>query len=207
MSVYADRDQLVSDYLPEVKKPAELAAIDRILEAASALCDSYTRRRKPDGTLYFLPSPAQPTVRRFRGEGLPYLRLPRHVFGTAGLQDLVGMVVYESDANGWLYIDNPYLNEFNALDETVINGADYFPSGFYPTFWQGKIYLVLARWGYDAIPPEITEAVRLIAARWFETQRGTIGQIAPNGFVIERDLPPAAKTLLKPFIKREFERL
>src|SRR5581483_4364846 len=51
--------------------------------------------------------------------------------------------------------------------------------------WQSGVqYRVTARWGYEATPSDVTEACRQWAVYFFERQKGTLGQITPNGFVI-----------------------
>lgn len=187
---YADLDNLIADRLPEVKSPREKEALERMIDNVSAFVDSYCKRRTLIQTKgFFEPSPDEPKMKRLRGEGERFLRLPVHVFGSITEVSCNGQIIdsakyYESEKNGWLYLEN--------------NGcADY---------WQdGLTYKVTARWGYAETPLEIVEAVTQIIVRWWETNKGVIGQITPNGFVIERDMPPAAKTLLAQFIKREFE--
>ena len=49
--VYADKDQLINDFLPEAKSVSQRAAIGRILETASAFADRYCLRQPG----YFLP--------------------------------------------------------------------------------------------------------------------------------------------------------
>ncbi|MCD9186712.1 MAG: hypothetical protein LUM44_09775 [Pyrinomonadaceae bacterium] len=102
---YADKDQLIADYIPGAKSTNEIAAVERILEGVSAFVDSYCRR--PSG--YFSPSPDEPTMKRVRGEGHHFLRLPIHVFGSVTeVRTSYGALIkpenyYESEKNGWLY--------------------------------------------------------------------------------------------------------
>lgn len=218
---YADLDNLIADYIPEAKSEREKAAVGRILDAASAFVDSYTRR--PDGFYASVlvaqsasemppssdtvpPVLPSPTVQRVRGEGQNFLRLPRHIFGTAQLQDAGFVNYYESEKNGWLYRD---ASNLRALDDGVsvsLNFDGYFDSEYLSSFAFGKIYLVSAVWGYAATPLPIVEAVRLIVARIYSVQKGTIGQVTTEGFIQERLIPQAAKDLLAQFIRREFER-
>lgn len=195
---YADKDQLIADYLPEATGDEEIAAVGRILDAASAFVDSYCKRASG----FFAPSPNDATVRRVRGEGREFLRLPIHVFGSIEQindEEFTAWSnrVYESDKSGWLYFES---------DEFGNEGMGFFSAGCpYKRWTDGRVYKVKARWGYAATPLPIVEAIRLITTRIYETQKGTIGQVSANGFINERLIPTAAKDLLKPFIKREFE--
>ncbi|MBX3288456.1 MAG: hypothetical protein KF855_03830 [Acidobacteria bacterium] len=186
---YADLNQLKADYLPDTNSAPELTALGRILDNVSAFVDTYCRRRPG----YFNPSPADPTTRRVRGEGQHYLRLPKHIPGSISSIALNGQTLdpasyYESDKNGWIY-------------------AEDTDSGFSSDlqFYEDRIYLVTARWGYAATPLDIGEAVRQTVVRIWEAQRGVLGDVTPDGFVIERVMPPFAKEVLDNYKRREFE--
>ncbi len=144
--------------------------------------------------------PFQPaSIKRVRGEGQHFLRLPVHVIGTVEEVTLRGSVIdtsnyYESDRNGWLYLENTGLGLENIfLTAMSSNWADC------------ETFDVTARWGYTATPLDIAEAVRQIVMRIWETQKGVLGQLTPNGFVIERAMPPFAKEILDRYRRREFE--
>lgn len=211
---YADLDNLIADYIPEAKSEREKAAVGRILDAMSAFVDSYTKRTPGYFAPVLIPAPAGstsppslpvPTAKRIRGEGRNFLRLPQHIFGTAQLQDAGFVNYYESEKNGWLYRD---ASNLGALDDGVsvsLNFDGYFDSEYLSSFAFGKTYLVSAVWGYAATPLPVVEAVRLIVARIYSVQKGTIGQITTEGFIHERLIPQAAKDLLQQFIRREYE--
>ena len=203
MPKYADLDNLLADYLPEATSANDRAAVGRILDNVSAFVDSYCRRAPgyfagveitpvaPSTEPTFPPA----TVKQIRGEGRNFLRLPVHVFGTAEIQDFAPAGnYYESDVNGWLYLDAPVQNLFDSGD-------------FYqPRFSDGRIYLVSAVWGYRNTPLDLSEAVRLIVKNIWETQDGVLGQISPAGFVTKPDLiPPDALLILDRYKRREFE--
>ncbi len=192
---YADLDNLIADYITEATSDEEIAAIERILDSVSEWIDSYCKRTAG----YFSASPAQPRVMRVRGEGHHFLRLPVHVFGSIESVTFSGTLInsdsyYESDKNGWLY-----------LEESNFYPENSFNSDCEQYWYNGSIYKVTARWGYAETPKPIGEAVRLITARIWSVQKGTIGQTTAEGFVQERLIPQAGRDLLKPFIKREFE--
>lgn len=193
---YADLDNLIADYIPEAKSQREKDAVGRILMSVSAFVDSYTKR--PAG--YFAPAADEVSMKRVRGEGREFLRLPVHVFGSITQIDNETFTawsarVYESDKSGWLYFESEeFGNESN------------FSTGYcYKRWTDSRVYKVTARWGYAAVPLPVVEAVRLITARIYSVQKGTIGQVTAEGFINERLIPQAAKDLLKQFIRREFE--
>lgn len=193
---YADLNNLIADYIPEATSDEEIASVGRILNSASAFVDRYCKR----GDGYFVPSPNDPTMKRVRGEGMNYLRLPVHVFGSItqidgdDFSDL-SLFLYESEKSGWLYFES---DEFG-------NESD-FVTGYRCKRWTAeRVFKITARWGYAATPPPIVEAVRLITARIWQTQRGTIGQTTVEGFIQEKLIPQAARDLLQSFVKREFE--
>lgn len=194
---YADKTQLIADYIPEATSTEEIAAVGRILDNVSAFVDSYCKR--PSG--FFAPSAADPSMKRVRGEGMHYLRLPVHVFNSITEIDgesfaSLSASIYESEKNGWLYFES---EEFG-IEEGFAGAGAYGCR----RFTDNRVYKITARWGYLATPLPIVEAVRLIVARIWQTQRGTIGQTTAEGFIQEKLIPQAAKDLLKQFIKKEF---
>jgi hypothetical protein len=183
--MYADKDLLIADYLPEAKSTLEKDAIGRILTSVSAFVDTYCKRTPG----FFNPAAANATERRVRGEGSRFLRLPVHVAGSVEQVTLNGTVIntadyYESEKNGWLYLEN---------------------NSFIPEWCAEIIYKVKASWGYAETPADLQEAVRLTVLRIWETQKGTLGQITPGAFVVERALAPFAKEVLDKYKRREFE--
>lgn len=186
MDVYANQDELLADYLPDVKTATEKATVGRILAAVTRQIDSYCKR--PAG--YFAPADAQPAPRSFYGEGTNYLRLPAHVAGSIDLETGVAVTGHPIknwvERGGWLYMTCG----LGKLGGTWVRGTEY---------------TVRARWGYEQTPEDIAEACRQLVVHYYERQRGTIGQVTPGGFVIERDMPPSVKTMLAPYRRKEFE--
>ena len=186
---YASDAEIVSDKLPNVNTAADLLIVGRLNEAVSALVDSYCERKSGA----FLPASDTSTIRYVRGEGRNFLRLPIHVAGTVSVLGIAATQFYESEESGWLYeID----------DESATPAVDTtFPTLFELNYQ----YHVTARWGYDATPAEIIEAAKQIVGRWFEATQGVLGEVTPDGFVIERDAPKSAILLLDRFKRREYE--
>ena len=185
--MYLDVTNFLATKLPEVKKDAEIEAITSVARAASAYVDQATQR--PSG--YFQPSPLDPTVRFFRGDGTRILRIPTHIIGTATVENVPLASYYENGISGWLY--------------KIDRGTVSFSSDGFPVWTKGVLYNVAARWGYAGIPDDIKEAVSQIALRWWHTQKGTLSELTPSGFVVERDVPLAARSILENYAKGEFE--
>lgn len=186
---YANLENLLKDYLPEVAKQIEKDAVERMLNGVSSFVDQYCKREKG----YFNPSPETPSMKRVRGEGHHFLRLPRHIADS--ITEINGQSfaelstqLYESEKNGWLYYET---QEFGGYSTRC--------------FENGKVYKITARWGFEETPADIQQAVCQIVQRWFRTANGIIGEQMPNGFVLERDMPKSAKAILDTYIKREFE--
>lgn len=193
---YANLEELLADYIPEAKSDAEKDAIERILDSVSAFVDTSCRRSSG----YFNPASGTATEKRIRGAGENFLRLPVHVFNSIESVTLNGTLIestsyYESEKNGWLY----YEDDLFGLEDSFYDDAAC------RTWRDGRIYKVKAKWGYAATPLDLVEAVRQTVVRIWETQKGTLGQITPNGFVIERAMPPFAKEVLDRYKRRQFE--
>lgn len=190
---YADATQLIADYIPDAKSAAEIAAVGRILASVSAFVDTYCRRESG----YFTAASVSASDKRIRGMGERFLQLPVHVFGSITAVEVYGTAIdtanyYESDRNGWLYTENTASN--------LIEGF-----GRYDLFEDGEIYTVTARWGYESTPADIAEAVRLTTKAVWESQKGVLGEVTPDGFVVERALPLFAREVLDNYRRREFE--
>ena len=188
--MYVDLESFLAAKLPDINKQDEKDAIAAVLAAASTFVDNSTGRG--DGA--FAVSPDDPTTRRFRGDGTRILRIPTHIRGTVAVENVPLAAWYESDINGWLY-----KYDTGQMESFVPNFDGY------PVWTKGGLYNVAARWGFAAIPADIVEAVSQITMRWWETQKGTFGQITPSGFVIERDVPLAAQSIIENYRKGEFD--
>ncbi len=161
-----------------------------MLAAASAHIDNITKR----GSGFFAVSPAEPSAKRFRGDGTRILRIPAHVRDTVVVESVPLSAWYESDVNGWLYkYDTGQVEQF-------------VPSfDGYPIWTKGGLYTVAARWGFAVIPPEISSAVAQITLNWWRAGNGTLATVNPNGFIIERDVPPSAQGIVDAWTKGEFD--
>lgn len=169
--------------------------IDALINAASVLVDRYTKRPAE----YFKDRSADAaSERRYRGEGKNYLRLGKW-FGSdpAITSPIVSATsVYVHPENGWIYYNDQPSNDM----------PEYIPGELSRNFFcAGQLYVVTAKWGFEAVPDDIAMATALIAGKAWDIGKGVIGQIAPDGFVIERDMPKLAKTILDNWVRRDFE--
>lgn len=186
MALYATLEEVLSDHLPEVKSQSERAVLTRLVEAASRAIDR--RAKRPND--YFAPAAQQPAARVFTGEGTNYLRLPVHIAGSIDLE--TGVEVSGHALRNWVERDG-WLFMTQGLGR--LGGV-----------WaRGTLYTVRARWGYAETPADIVLACKELVAHNYARARGTLGQMTPNGFVIERDWPPTAKSLVAPYTRKEFE--
>lgn len=190
---YLVAEDFLSERLPEVQNEADVANITQMIKAVSLFIDKFTNRENG----YFAAAAADPAARFFRGDGTHILRIPQHIPGTAAVEHVPITAYYEHDPSGWLY-------KFSQAQLQVSAELSGSPD-HYPIWTKGTRYSVAARWGFSEIPADIAEAAAMIVLRWWETQKGTLGQLTPNGFVIERDLPPAARTILSNYVRKEFE--
>lgn len=191
---YCTPEQIKAQAVPEVDLEAEGVSelLEALAAAASGLIDRYTKR--PDS--YFAVAATEPADRRYRGEGKRYLAVGRYVVDTLTFTSptIAETSYYINPQNGWIYHNDTPPND----------QSDYWPENA-AFFRQDSVYIVSARWGFAATPPEIVTAAALIAGKVFDQGKGVAGEITPSGFVIDRDIPPTAKAILQTWIKREFE--
>lgn len=195
---YVTKERVKLLTVPELNlgNPDVANAVDALCVAVSSLIDRYTDR--PAGWFAAAAENESATQRRFRGEGKNYLRTPRHV-GTASIVSPVvaASTVYENE-KGWILYNDGIAGSGN--------GPDYFPSDYCGGFFSdNSIYIVSAVWKFAAVPSDIELAAALIVGHIWDRGKGVIGQVSPDGFVIERDMPPTAKTMLDQWKRREGE--
>lgn len=189
---YTTKEIVIADYLPGVTGDDDGDTLDRMIVAVSAFVDSYCKR--PPGYFAKVETSVAVSVRHIAALTDRMIQLPAHHPGTVTIAGIASSQFFES-AKGNIY-----------AAETDDSPNSNFPeSPECGVFRPGKIYKISARWGFVDTPPEIIEATKQIVARWFSQGRGTFGQTTPDGFVIERDAPPSAKSLLANFIKNEYE--
>jgi hypothetical protein len=181
--VYCDTDELIQDVLSDQTGDDERETIGRLIESVSAFVDRYTKRP----AAYYMPASLTATPRYYVATNRNLLQVGLHVAGSLSIQNI---------AAGNYEVRDKMIYSIQA------NGDEYMPGGL---FRPGCQYIVTARWGYLETPAEIIEATKQIVARWYSQGRGTLGQSTPDGFILERDMPPNARALLAGFIKNEYE--
>lgn len=137
------------------------------------------------------------SVRRYRGENKPYLRVGPHVGDATITSPVISPSLVYVDRNGWIRYDDAITNQ---------GDEDYFNDLRRDTFFSaGTVYQVSARWGFGETPDDIVTACALIVGDLLDRGSGVIGQISPSGFVIERTMPLAARDILNNNRKREYQ--
>lgn len=192
---YATTADILADVLTDVDDgdAAQVAAIGRFAEAASAMIDRYCKR--PAG--FFLAHTGDATVRRYRGKGQNFLAIGRHTADAVTVENIEDSLIYIHGENGWIYaVDNSGGSGLG--DEDFRFGNPYL-------FSSNAVYKVTAKWGFTEIPADIVQACKLIVQHQWQVGRGVVGQVSPLGFVIERDMPPPAQLLLDGWKRRQFE--
>jgi hypothetical protein len=178
---------------PEVDVVSQADEINALINGVSAWIDKYTGFPEQ----YFSPAADDPSDRRFRGENKPYLRIGRHVGDAAITSPTISPALIYTDQNGWLRYNDSITNQ---------GDEDYFSDKRRDTFFStGTIYIVSARWGFEATPDDIVTACALIVGDLLDRGAGVIGQVSPSGFVIERTMPLAAREILNNNRRREFQ--
>lgn len=192
---YCTAEQVKLWVLPEANLDDEETAgrIEALINSASAMVDKFTKR--PEGYFQARGEEYAATDRRFRGEGKNYLRVGRYFGEPAFTSPVVATNSFYVNAdNGWIFWnDTPPNDEFLPGSQ----GNNFFGLD--------SLFVVSAKWGFQATPDDIAMATALIAGKIWDIGKGVIGEISPAGFVIERDMPPVAKTMLTGWIRREFE--
>lgn len=188
---YTSKENVKQNIIPEANLDDDdtSARIEALIDAASAFADKYCDR--PDA--YFMPNTTA-ADRRYRGEGKNYLRVGRYHGNLTFTSPVVSPTSYYFDSKGW-----PRWN-----DQPLQNDSDYFPNDE-PFFGSGFLYVVNAKWGFEATPPDIATAVEIIVGKMWDIGKGVMGEISPSGFVIDRAIPPTAAILLDKWKRREFE--
>lgn len=179
------------------------APIDETFAATVAAVETGTGLTPTGSTVAVAGEYAVPaSVRRYRGRGRNFLQIGRHVPGSVTIDGTSETLYYEHPETGWLYaVDNA-----NVAGVGDGSGDGYIPDRSNQCFFaDGALYLITGRWGFAATPADIVYATKLIVGHVWDRGQGVIGEVSPSGFVIERDMPLTAKTLLDRWIKREFE--
>lgn len=195
---YVEASEILSDKLPDLNAADDdvVDRITRLAESVSATIDRFCDR--PAGYFTALAEPSDPTSKFYRGRNMNLLQIGRHVLGNIHVTGIADTAFYENPENGWLYESTATGSSNNISTDRPFNDGS--------KFWDSRLrYEVVARWGFAEVPADIKEAVKLIVEQIANRGEGVIGQVTPAGFVIERDMPLTARTMLEPWIKREFE--
>ncbi len=200
MSDYATLAELL-DYLPLVSSDEDKAALGRMLTRGSRAIDAYTRRADDA----FAPAPEDESEQIIYGTGQAVLLLPEFVAGS----------IESVTAPQGYYLPAGYV-EFRRRDITTgalrvgLHTATTDKILTPRVVWaSGVPFTIVARWGFQAIPGSIKEALLQLLVRWWRTKdeafTGVIGSLGTDRTIIERGFPSGVKTLLEPYVLEEAE--
>lgn len=208
--MYATLEQLLA-YLPSsgaeelTDDDPQTILLEGIIGRASRLIDTYTRR----AIGFFDAASDTKTNRTFFGDGTNYLEVGKYIetISSADVSMPTGYTVPEFVAQ-----DSFLIATYNGV---IVNRyqSNHFLSQ--NNFWfrqygwsEGVPITINAKWGWSAIPADITEACLQISVRWYrgrdESFSGVIGNINSDGQIIERDLPASAKLILDKYRVTDF---
>jgi hypothetical protein len=199
MSDYATVEEL-SGYLPGITADADLATLSQMLTRASRAIDAYTRRHADA----YAPAAAEAAPQIFYGEGQPVLLLPEFV---------VGSVSTVTAPTGYMPEGFTEFRRREASTGSLRVGLHTATTDGIRTprvgWTKGVPFTVTARWGFEAIPPDVTEACLQLVTRWWrakdEAFAGVIGDLSQQRAILERGFPPGVKTLLEPYVLADVE--
>lgn len=196
MSDYATLDQIQGRLVPNSYQTSDDAAIGEEITAASRLIDSYLKVE--DGFFQVAGSTASAKVVYGRGSDL--LRLPPFT-GSIVAADLAVPSGYTKPpftvVNGWFTIQTPL-----TLGVVVGNAPEYNP--FLYAWLDNVPYTINAKWGWTAIPADITEACIQIAVRVFRGRDDAYAGVITNqnGQAFERAIPAGAQKILDEWARK-----
>jgi hypothetical protein len=157
----------------------DTAELNAIREGVSRTVDDYLEVAPG----YFIP-PTEPTTKRIYGSPNSFLLLPSPVYGDVTIDTVVGYTVPNFDVEGSSLI---------ALTE---DGAKTELLG-----WTAPHYDITGLWGYEEIPPQLKEAVLLIASRIYRERpengyEGLVTNMQGYQGVISGGFPSMARIIL-----------
>src|ERR1700759_3408806 len=195
---YAELDELITGYLPNVTSDEDKAALAKMLTRASRALDSRTRRAADA----FAPAPDEASTQVWSGAGLPVLITGEYI------KDSVASVTAPQG-----YMPAAWA-EFRRRDvttgalhvglHTAMAGGILTPR---VPWAKGVPFTVTARWGFEEPPGEIIEACLKLTREWWRQQ---VGEVAgPVGDLQqfrrpERGFPKEVDDLLAPYVLPDF---
>jgi hypothetical protein len=115
------------------------------------------------------------------------------------ISTLDGLVVESGGTGNWAALDTYDTGPDNALAYGRPITSLYGTTGWLP--WSGRVR-VTARWGWPAVPDEITQAAMMLAARLYrrkDSPQGVMGSSEWGAIRVSR-LDPDVEALLTPFV-------
>lgn len=175
----------LEELLAALRKPSateqETAELNTIREAVSRAVEDYLDVEEG----YYIPPPEEPTTIRVYGDGASFITLPSPVFGEVTITAPAGYSLPNFDIeDGKLY--------------TLTEEGQKSP---YITWGAGVPFDITGRWGYEAIPPQLKEAVIEICVGTYRERpengfQGIVTDVRSYEGVIRRGWPTSAKLIL-----------
>ncbi len=196
MADYASITELIAGYLPSVTSDEDKAALASQITRASRAID--TRTRRPADA--FAPAVESASEQTFYGEGGAVLLLPEFVTGSVeavtapGGYMPAGYVEFRRReiSTGALRVGLHTATESGIRTPRVV--------------WsKGVPFVVRARFGFLATPPEITEACLQLVRHWWRQQSGevsgAIGDLEQRRGTSDRSgFPRGVEQLIEPYL-------
>lgn len=192
--------QVVKSSLGKITNDDRDDLIASSAQASSRMIDERTGRR------FYLDD--EPSARVFTGSRAMWDRyLGAYVIAVDDIGDAAGLVIEvgSSAIGAWSPVTGYRLGPDNALARGRAVTTLIMPTGWAPGLWGWELR-VTARWGWPAIPAQIAEAGRLLAARLYrrkDSPQGVLGS-AEWGVARVSRFDPDVESLIAPFILAGF---
>ena len=196
MADYATITQVKSRLIAGSYDTTTDTAVSEIITSQSRVIDSYLKVEND----FFAVAAGSASAKIVYGRGGDRLRLPPFV-GSIAAADLTVPSGYTKPTftvvDGWFTIQTPL-----TLGIVAGNAPEYNP---YLYSWiEGIPYTVSARWGWAAIPQDISEACIQMCVRTFRGRDDAFAGIVTDGnaSAFERAIPAGAKMILDEWAKK-----
>jgi hypothetical protein len=182
-------------YLPTVTSEADLATLAQMITRASRAIDAYTRRH----INAFAQAATEASEQVWYGNDSPVLLTDEFIAGSVAT--VTAPTGYMPDGYAEFRRREASTGSLRVGLHTATAEGILTPR----VVWRkGVPFKVTARWGFAAIPADITEACLQLVTRWWrakdEAFTGVIGDISQQRAILERGFPPGVKTLLEPYV-------
>ncbi len=175
-------------------------ALQSALTRASRLIDSICSGDAPAKTTRRFYLDAAATARTYNPQGRVFTVVSGQVLLVDDIGDLTGLIVETGTEAGWTPVAGYETRPDNATTRGRAIEGLLLASGTWPT--GATRVRVTAKWGWPAVPDQITQATLLLANRLYmrkDAPEGTLGS-ADWGEIDMVPRDPDIEALLKPFV-------